>query len=230
MIRYFENTLDNMRDVGGKNNRFGDLIITKKILRSELPNKLSDEQVDSLYYLNIKNIIDLRNDDEIKLRPDRFASDKRFNYYHFPLADGRLPKDLDDVYLSYKEMLESRINITNIFEILACSENGILYHCTAGKDRTGVLTMLILKTLDVDDELIVKDYVLSAELLKKQLEEYARTFEYDISEIITPNASTMYKMLDYIKNEFGGIQGYLNSCGITDDIINKVRNKYIIKD
>ena len=227
MIRYFDKTMKNMRDVGGKVNSLGSNIITQKIIRSELPNKLNDEQINDLCKMGINNIIDLRNDEEILKRPNILKDDKRFNYYHFPLGDGRLPNNFDDVYISYIEMLNEKESIRKIFEIIANSNTVTMYHCTAGKDRTGIITMLILKTLEVDDEYIVEDYVISAQLLKEDLIEYAKTFDHDISEIITPNPKTMYRVLKYISNDYGGIEKFLNNCGITNDIIYEMKNKYI---
>lgn len=229
VIRYFEDTMNNMRDIGGKVNNSRHSIRTKKIIRSELPNKLNFEQINSLLKMNVNNIIDLRSDEEILKRPNILKNNKKFNYYHFSLGNGRLPNNFDDVYISYIEMLNEKESIRKIFELIANSNNGILYHCTAGKDRTGIITMLILKSLDVKDEDIIEDYVISGKLLKGELEEFAKKFDKDITNVIIPKAKTMERILKYIYIDCNGIKAFLNSCGVTNDIINIIKNKCIIK-
>ena len=229
MIRYFEDTMKNMRDIGGKVNSYGYNIATKKIIRSDLPNKLNPEQVNDLFKMNINNIIDLRNDEEILKRPNKLKNNENFIYHHIALGNGRLPDSFDDVYTSYIEMLNEKSSIKKIFEIIANSNNGILYHCSAGKDRTGIITMLILKILDVKDEDIIEDYVISGEFLKEELEEFAKTFDHDITNIIIPKSQTMKRILNYIHIDCNGIESFLNSCDVTKDSIKKIKNKYIIK-
>lgn len=228
IIRYFEDTMNNMRDIGGRVNNLGYSIVTKKIIRSELPNKLNCEQINYLLKINVNNIIDLRSDEEILKRPN-ILNKKHFHYYHFPLGDGRLPKSFDDVYISYLEMLNEKESIRKIFELIASSDNGTLYHCTAGKDRTGIITMLILKCLDVKDEDIIEDYVVSGQFLKNDLQEFAKKYDDDITNIIMPKTKTMERILKYINIECNGINQVLNSCGVSNDIINKIKQKYVIK-
>ena len=228
IIRYFEDTMNNMRDIGGRVNNLGYSIVTKKIIRSELPNKLNCEQINYLLKMNVNNIIDLRSDEEILKRPN-ILNKKHFHYYHFPLGDGRLPKNFDDVYISYLEMLNEKESIRKIFELIASSDNGTLYHCTAGKDRTGIITMLILKCLDVKDEDIIEDYVVSGQFLKNDLQEFAKKYDDDITNIIMPKNKTMERILKYINIECNGINQVLNSCGVSNDIINKIKQKYVIK-
>ena len=57
-------------------------------------------------------------------------------------------------------MLEGKDAIYKIFKIISNSESGVIYYCNAGKDRTGLITALILKLLDVSNDQIIQDYIL----------------------------------------------------------------------
>ena len=97
----------------------------------------------------------------------------------------------------------------------------------AEKDRTEVVTALILKLLGVDEKEIAVDYIASGIFLNKMLEDYANSINNkEILKIITPKQDTIFKMFRYIQDNYGSIEEYLKQCGITDNTINRIREKY----
>ena len=108
-------------------------------------------------------------------------------------------------------MLTLHEKIRNFFEILADNE-GILYFCNAGKDRTGVITALILKLLGVNDEDIINDYMITKELMSEILNKYAEHND-DIINIITPQRYYMEEFLEKFTEKYKGIENYLTLIG-----------------
>ena len=124
-------------------------------------------------------------------------------------------------------MLEGKEQIKSFFNILNEAKTGIIYYCNAGKDRTGVVTALILSLLGVDRDEIVQDYLASGVFLKDMLQSYSKG-QKDLFNIINPRSETMYGLLDYIDKKYSNIEGYLHDCGLSKKILNSIKNKCTI--
>lgn len=224
MKRYLENVIENMRDIGGY--VVGDYYVSEgKIIRSNLPNKLSVKNKKFLKELGVKNVIDLRSQKELEIKPSVFANDTDFDFYHLEMIGGiEIPKSCEDVPVSYFNMLEAKENIKNIFEILKKGEK-VLYFCNAGKDRTGVVTALILGALGVSVADIAKDYVLTKKFMKDFFTN--STFSEEIIEIITPREENIYKFFEYLNKKYNSVGEYLNFIGISNEDIRLIRKNYL---
>lgn len=89
--------------------------------------------------------------------------------------------------------------MNKIIDTIMNAESNVLFFCNAGKDRTGVVSAIILHRLGVDDEYIINDYMLSAENLKDMLFAYAEQYpEVDIN-VITPKREYMEKFLVWLR-------------------------------
>jgi len=225
MKRYLENSIENMRDIGGHQVGDSKVVIEGYILRSNLPNQITAIDKDVLKKLGIKHVIDLRSKEELENKPSVFVNDEDFEFYHLEMIGGRdIPPSCEAVPVSYFKMLEAKENIKNIFEILKKGEK-VLYFCNAGKDRTGVITALILATLGVSIENIANDYVATKEFMKNILNN--NNFSDEIKLIITPRVENIYKFFEYLNEEYGSIEGYLNNIGISNEDILKIRKNYL---
>ncbi len=225
MKRYLENSVENMRDIGGYTS--GKLAIkSDRIIRSNLPANLSIKDIDYLSDLGISAVIDLRSAEEVRIKPSVFENDKRFKIYHIEIKDGRdIPKSSEDVPKSYMKMLEDTENIKNIFKVLQENDR-VLYFCNAGKDRTGVVTALILKTLGVKNKDISNDYILTKKFMHKNLEIYAN-FNKNVLNVITPKKKYMSDFWKSFREKYGTIKEYLNLIGITNSEIKKMQGKFL---
>lgn len=228
MRRYCINSIENMRDIGGylvenKKLSYG------KIIRSNLPNRMTKSELDNLEKMKIETVIDLRSEEEIQKEKSVFENNKCFKLLHYKMEEGRdVPNSCEDVPISYMKMLESKEVIYKIFKVLAEEEKGVLYFCNAGKDRTGVVTALILMTLGVDKKDIITDYTLSNIYLKDKLEEFEKNSpNRKIKEIITPKIDYMQQFLNYFEEKYKTIDSYLYEIGITEKEINQIKNKYL---
>lgn len=90
----------------------------------------------------LQSIIDLRNNDEITRRKNPL-NNSNFKYYNIDIAGRYAPLKEEDVSLGYIKILEDYDNVRDIFKIIASSKGGVLYNCTAGKDKTGIISMLL---------------------------------------------------------------------------------------
>lgn len=228
MRRYFIKSIENMRDIGGylvENRR----LPYGKIIRSNLPDKITKSDLDNLERMGVKTVIDLRSEDEIKKAASVFEGNQCFKLLHYPInGGGNIPNTSKDVSISYMKMLEGKEEIYKIFKVLAEEEKGILYFCNAGKDRTGVVTALILMTLGVDKKDIIADYTLSNVYIMDSLKKFEKnSTNKNIKEIITPKMEYMEEFLNYFDEKYKTIDNYLHEIGITEEEINKIKNKYL---
>jgi len=169
----------NFRDLGGYRTADGRMVAWRTLFRADGLNKLSDADVAQLTDLGLTTVIDLRTRDEAEQRGSFPVDRVPVTYVGLPLTDV-LPatEDLPDwreasyVASRYADMVsEGGPMLTSAIHALAAG--GALpavLHCSAGKDRTGVLSALLLAFLGVADETIVADYALSAAAMERLLE------------------------------------------------------------
>ena len=164
-----------------------------RYLRSDVPASLTESEIDWLRQQNIRCIVDLRSEEEQKKKPCPLSQQTDFVYHSLPVSGGNaVPACPDEVSASYVAMVDEQME--HIIYTIETSDCGVLYFCNAGKDRTGVVSALLLRRLGYDDEYIIKDYLQSADNLKEMLRAYAASSGVDI-HIITPCRRYMEEFL-----------------------------------
>lgn len=164
-----------------------------RYLRSDVPASLTESEIDWLRQQNIRCIVDLRSEEEQKKKPCPLSQQTDFVYHSLPVSGGNaVPACPDEVSASYVAMVDEQME--HIIYTIEISDCGVLYFCNAGKDRTGVVSALLLRRLGYDDEYIIKDYLQSADNLKEMLRAYAASSGVDI-HIITPCRRYMEEFL-----------------------------------
>lgn len=169
--------INNFRTVGNIKNSEGKTLKEGKLYRSGDLHKLKNSSFKELEKLGITEIIDLRNSKEISQKPDHLPENINYkNYSAFEDQGDQLSqakklvlkgkvngsdanKRMLDFYKDY--VTENPEVIKKIITEILESDQPILYHCTAGKDRTGITTALILTILRFDKETIYNNYLLS---------------------------------------------------------------------
>ncbi|WP_294307087.1 tyrosine-protein phosphatase [uncultured Chryseobacterium sp.] len=167
----------NFRTIGNIKNTEGRTLKKGKLYRSGHLYRLKSRYFETLENLGIKDVIDLRNSKEIAQKPDHipdgmaYKNESAFEDEGDQLGQARklvlkgkinssdAEKKMLDFYRNYVTEHPEVIRkiITGILE----SDTPVLYHCTAGKDRTGIITALILTILKFDKQTIYNDYLLS---------------------------------------------------------------------
>lgn len=174
----------NFRDIGGYKNDKGQHVKWNKIYRSDSLSSLSDKDEQKLADRRITVDIDLRSKYEQNSAPDKLWPGVRYVDAHIYSEDRKQNKgdnklyrfihhipDMGNNFLGqiYQQVLlntHSQHEFARIFaELIELpEEDALVYHCSAGKDRTGMTSALILTALGVDDDTIAQDYLLTNEL------------------------------------------------------------------
>lgn len=193
---------------------------------------------------HIKTIIDFRNGEEVdKLHDSKISGIKNINLPFLPEEENgrrKEPKiivikglEMPDLPFYYRELASRSVGHIwrKVFDILLNAEGGVLIHCSAGKDRTGVATAVILKTLGIDEDTIYQDYLLTNEnpLYYKKL---AQKMPPETKEVFLDffQAKRVYldATFDEIDKIYGSFEAFLyENCNLNKEKINKLKEKYL---
>lgn len=198
-------------------------LIANRIYRSDRCDTLSSRDKELLLSRGITTIIDLRSEKEADAKPSAFAKDNEFHYFHLPIEEGSMPPgSLEEVPVSYME-IASAACMKDVFKTIADAPEGVLYHCTAGKDRTGVVSAILLSFLGVSEEDIVYDYAISREFNKVRLEAFLKEHSEIDREIVLANEKSMQRFLELFMNRYRSAEQYLLKLGLDMEHIQALR-------
>ena len=171
-----------------------------RYIRSDCPGKLTDDEVKWLRKNDITTIVDLREEKEYKTRPCRLEKEDGFTYYHLPVTGGGdVPESPEAVAGTYLNMMDDQMN--RIIDTIMSAAGNVMYFCNAGKDRTGVVSAIILKKLGYSDQVIIDDYMETKDNLMEFLTAYVNEHpEVDIN-IILPNEENIRRVLEAMQDE-----------------------------
>ena len=180
----------NFRDLGGIKNLEGKYVRWGKIYRSDELKNLTDNDLKYLQEIPLLSIIDFRSEQEIKSAPDRVPNTVK-KVYQFSITPGNLA-NINNIQSLSKEELVTLMQELNamlvtenhiveqykkFFEVLHTEQEvPVIFHCTAGKDRTGMASALFLAALGVDEETIYENYLESNILLENKYSPYLQKF------------------------------------------------------
>ena len=225
----------NFRDLGGYPTTDGHHVRWRRVFRADGIHRLTR---DDLAPLGIRSVVDLRTDLE---RDERgaFAGDG-IATHHLPVIEATWEReavlpDHDEVeYLvaRYVEMLESgSAAIAGTFRLLADADAlPLVFHCAAGKDRTGVTAAMLLSSLGVGDDNIAGDYALSTSATHQFIEWLRSERPAAVAEmeslptvfLASPRAA-MEGFLVALRAEHGSVERYLRDIGVDDATVAAVR-------
>ena len=166
-----------------------------RYIRSDVPDNLSDADIDFLREHNVLTIVDLRALPEAAKRPCRLVDHPDFTYHSIPVSTGDIvPLCPEDVPRSYMAMADETME--RIVELVENAPTNVMYFCNAGKDRTGVLSAILLQRMGASRQEIVDNYLITAENLREMLAAFvAQRPELSLS-VVTPRAWYMETFLD----------------------------------
>lgn len=245
----------NFRDLGGKRGFGGKIVKSKKLLRSgQIVGLSSQEKAILLDEYKLKNIIDFRDESEVVRTPDDALVGTK--YYHINvMKDTKLkavnmdnvkdhlhPSEMRQFMLDvYKEIIlnETSHKAYRQFLLLLLEENdgSSLFHCFAGKDRTGIAAAIVLNILGISKEVIMKDYLLTNEQRKvaneqiiNDLQKKGFSLEAQESFMIALNVEKEYlqNAFDIASKEYGSFDNYIKEAlGFSVDEQEHMRNLYL---
>ena len=225
MQRYNWGNTFNTRDLGHTPTVDGRYIKPRRFIRSDAPHTVSDDVKDFLIRNNIACVIDLRNEKMANMNPNVFASDSKFSCYNYPLSvNAKAANTENDVIENYVQMIENDAAIANIFRTMANANGGVLFHCQEGKDRTGVISGLLLLLAGVSDTDIYADYEISNVYLYEWIKK-AKPILPDYMLYAKPEY--MESILQYLRGKYKTIENYLLLKGMLETEIRKLKSKLL---
>jgi len=221
--------LHNIRDLGGYPTADGPMTRWRSLVRADDPVQLTAAGLQGLLDFGLETVIDLRWPNEVAESPSPLPR-HRIHYRHISLLAHSEHSWLRLIGESPKEnwkcvvLTHTRPQLKEVLQAIAAAPEGpLLFHCVAGKDRTGVIAALLLALADVTPEAIAHDYSVSAEHLRESyLIRYANRDRAEILEALRCPPEGARRMLDYLGN-CGGVRAYLRQIGLADEEIARLR-------
>jgi protein-tyrosine phosphatase len=230
----------NFRDLGGYPTADGRVTRWRTLYRADGINRLTEADMDAVRSLGLRTVIDLRTERELEAR-GRFPLDAHpCDYHHLSLMDVMWEKDDraavelpagEFLLRKYLEMISTAEDrIAAAFDILATADAlPAVFHCAAGKDRTGILAGLLLSSLGVADEHVVADYALTAPNVARMIA-WARDAEPSVVEAIeaqpavflAADPAAMEGLLQTVQARYGSTRAYLVSLGVSEDAFERL--------
>lgn len=221
----------NVRELGGHPTRDGARTREHSLLRSDDLAHLTDEGMQALADYGVRTVIDLRWPGEIASKPHPAALGQRgVRSHRISLLAGDEMQWASLSGACTKEMWKcavlehTRPQLKDVLEIIAdAASEPLLFHCVAGKDRTGLIAALLLALADVEPDVIATDYAEStSRLTDAYLARYPDLQRAEIFEALRCPEEGVHNMLAYLA-QYGGAAGYLRTIGLTDARIARLR-------
>ncbi len=231
----------NFRDLGGFRTTDGRYTRWGKVFRSDELKNLTDEDLAYLNSLPLKTVVDFRSRQEIKEAPDKLPASLK-ERIELCITPGSLLSDLPvDQILSLTEeeaeaiMMDINMQLANspewidqykkFFALLQnADKTPLMYHCTAGKDRTGYTSFLLLQALGVDRKICMEDYLASNIYLEDKYGKYIERFPF-LRALIEVKAKYLQTAIDSITTQYGSVEKYLTE--VLDVDLDKMRELYL---
>ena len=222
----------NARDLGGCPTLDGGETRWRSLLRADDLAQLDAAGLRALADYGVATVIDLRWPDEAERSPSPVPR-KLPNIRYLQLSlltasedEWRARSSADPTKELWNcvalEQVRDELRVV-LAAIAAAPEGALLFHCFAGKDRTGLVAALLLALADVVPAAIARDYALSSESLRAgYLKRYSRTDPAHILEVLRCPEEGAYNMLKFLA-QAGGVRAYLGEIGLTSGEIAALR-------
>ena len=234
----------NMRDLGGYPLKMGGLTKFGVFVRSARPCHLSDRDKALLKDYGLKVSLDFHSESEAAKWPSDFIQEPWIEYrlmsldvHHVIIAeegespiDGREHMTWPEVYVMMLERYKPWFK--DVLDAAAECEGILHYHCTTGKDRTGLISALLLGLAGAYEEDIIEDYAISEMHLEPVFLELIENSVKWASSLTLDNVffktapQNMQAVLKYLNETYGGARGYAENIGVSKENIEKIITKF----
>jgi protein-tyrosine phosphatase len=235
----------NVRDLGGLPTEGGRVIAPGALIRADAVSQLSSKGWQALVAHGVRTIVDLRFHEEREADPPRgldlavahvplFGEPDPDYAAEFQARLAAAPDGSAYVRAAYAEFLERyRDNFAGALRVLADAEpGGVVVHCFAGKDRTGLVVALALRLAGVSHGAIGADYAASEVPWGPRHEEWVAEAEESVEREMRRRqglapAGAMVDVLRDLEERHGSVAGYLRSAGLAEDELERIRARLV---
>jgi protein-tyrosine phosphatase len=225
----------NFRDLGGYDTTDGQRTRWRVLFRADGLSELTEPDLAVMRELGIRTVVDLRSGDEVE--QSRFdVAGHPVTFHHFPFIKA-LPKPDEFAQApgflgnQYTEMLDQATPqiIGALTALTAPEARPAVFHCTAGKDRTGLLSALVLSLVGVPEDTVVADYALSGAAMVRLREKLkikypdGTLFIDDADAIFSADPAHMVALFAHLGQRYGSVAGYAREVGIPDEVLARLR-------
>ena len=234
--RLFTDCLINCREMGGFPLKDGKVFSKGRFIRCSAPHLIVKDAYKKLKDYGVRTVIDLRSKAELKNYGNPFKDDPDVDFHNIPLFVGDPDRGNDptmvflrthplgDFYCVMADTLGSEI--AEVMRVLLNSEGVAMYHCAHGKDRTGVISALLYMLAGGDYEDIVLNYKVSYDYARSFLDPLIANKEEIMRHTLRSDENNMRILLDHFKKNYGGdVAFYLTKNGMSEDEVNRLRDK-----
>lgn len=215
----------NFRDLGGYATANGGVTRFNVFYRSACPRSLCDDDRMRLAELGVTTAIDLRGGTNVDETQRAFVSDA-ITIHNIPVGTNEIPRTAPEVPGSYMKIVEHP-NFADVFKTLADCTGAAVFHCFAGKDRTGVVAAMLLMLAGVSDEDIIADYTLTyAYFLRRLRQDFLRTDAEP--NVFRPLPEHMEGFLQLFRDKYVSARDFLIDGGVTQKQIERILNKFVL--
>ena len=247
MLRSRELTWDgclNVRDLGGHPTEDGGETSFGSIIRADSVRNLTASGWEALVEYGVRTVVDLRGDHE---REDDPPADLPVDVRHVPFMEADEQEweviadeleRLDDLPVAdatreaYVIFLERfKRNVAAAMRAVAeAPEGAVVVHCVGGKDRTGLLTALLLHVAGVPTQEIASDYALSEERLRPRHDAWLEAAETEaerrrLERITQTPPEVIDGVFDELERRYGSVEAYLRDAGVSEDDLTRARTR-----
>ena len=227
-------SLHNARDLGGYPTSDGATTRWRSVLLADDVVHLTPVGLQALLDFGLRTVIDLRWPEEVAAHPNPLTR-RQIHYRHVSLLThsqqnwGRLSGPATREEWNRLVLIHTRPQLRDVLQVIAAAPPGpLLFHCVAGKDRTGVVAALLLALADVTAEAIAYDYGMSAECLREiYFIRHAQRDRAETLEALRCPPEGAHNVLEYVARH-GGIRAFLQQIGLSQEEI--VRLRALLRD
>ena len=227
----------NTRDLGGLPLDVGGTTATGRVWRSDAPLELAREDLDALARLGLTTVVDLREAGELAHEPNALLGHPSVVVHHVEVwrhvnERGGRPADPYDITAFYVAALDHACDaFAEAVRRIADAPGAALFHCTAGKDRTGMLAALVLEAVGVPRAAVIEDFALTHDRIATVRE---RLLADAVRRGVDPNAfgrllgataDLIVPALEHLDRRHGGAVAYLTAAGVDAATLARLRAK-----
>lgn len=229
--------MPNTRDLGGYETQGSAYTRQGCFIRASSMAGASEDDIDLLRKKEVEVIIDLRSPNERVHQVSKALELECFTCYEVPLLQDKFVHTLPEEVKNFKNLSgfyiylieANKENIKTVFDIFVKhSYQTILFHCSAGKDRTGIISALLLDLAGCYDYDIISDYSQSYENNEKMMKQLEQVMDLEDKQFLSSNPRYIMAFLDYLRENYGSAKGYLLACGLSEEDIETLIENFTI--